>query len=297
MRAPLRILKIGEPKQRQNPPEMTSHNVVSDNHIHDIGQVFPAAVGVWVGQSSYNTISHNHIHDTYYTGISVGWTWGYTATQAHHNIIEYNDVHDIGRGWLSDMGGIYTLGVQPGTVIRNNLFHHIESYSYGGWGIYTDEGSSQILIENNVAHHAKSAGFHQHYGQENIVRNNIFAYNREHQVMRSRNEDHVSFTFEQNIVIWNEGDLLGSTWDGDDRYFFDRNLYWDERQGEIRFAKWSFEEWQARGLDTRSMIADPMFVDPHKDHFTLKPVSPAFALGFKAIDLSQVGPRKEYVGK
>ena len=49
-------------------------HVVSDNHIHDIGLVFPPAVGVWVGQSSRNVIAHNHIHDLYYTGISVGWT-------------------------------------------------------------------------------------------------------------------------------------------------------------------------------------------------------------------------------
>ena len=30
---------------------------------------------------------------------------------------------------------------------------------------------------------------------------------------------------------------------------------------------------------------------PEKNDFTLKPGSPAFALGFKPIDISQVGPR------
>jgi len=44
------------------------------------------------------------------------------------------------------------LGVQPGTVVRNTFCHDMtQSYtSYGGWDIYTDEGSSKILNQNNI---------------------------------------------------------------------------------------------------------------------------------------------------
>ena len=41
-----------------------------------------------------------------------------------------------------------------------------------------------ILLENNVAYHCTDAGFHQHYGRDNIVRNNLLAYNFRHSVMR-----------------------------------------------------------------------------------------------------------------
>ena len=283
-------VKIGEGPIRKNEAEQTAGNLISDNHIHDIGIVYPAAVGVWIGQSGNNTVAHNHIHNTYYTGISVGWTWGYGETNAHHNRIEFNHVHDIGRGLLSDMGGIYTLGVQPGTVIRNNLFHDINSYDYGGWGIYTDEGSTNILIENNVVYRTKSSGFHQHYGRENIIRNNIFAFGKEHQLMRSRMEPHLSFTFEHNIVFWNEGDLLGSSWT-DDQYKMDYNVYWDTRKTPIRFAKWSWEEWLKRGQDVHSLIVDPLFLKPDQFDFTLRRNSPALKMGFKPIDLRGVGPR------
>ena len=77
---------------------------------------------------------------------------------------------------LSDLGGIYTLGDQTGTVIRHNHFHDIWAGKYGGWAIYCDEGSRNILIENNLAHRCRHACFNQHYGKDNIVRNNIFAF-------------------------------------------------------------------------------------------------------------------------
>ena len=99
--------------------------MIADNHIHNLGLVYAPAVGVWALQSGRNQIVHNHIHDLFYTAISVGWTWGYAANQSKGNLIEYNHLHDIGKEMLSDMGGIYTLGVQPGTRIRNNLIHDI----------------------------------------------------------------------------------------------------------------------------------------------------------------------------
>ena len=283
-------VKIGEPRDREKHAEQTYGNTVSDNHIHDIGAVYPAACGIIIFRSGKNTISHNHIHDTYYTGISNGWSWGYADTNTRENIIEYNHVHDIGRGMLSDMGGNYNLGVQPGTVIRNNLFHDITSYGYGGWGIYTDEGSSYILIENNVVYNTKSGGFHQHYGRENIIHNNIFAYATNGQIIRSRMEEHLSFTFERNIVYWSESPLLGSNW-SDDKYKLDYNLYWNTRGDQVMFREWTFDEWQQRGQDVHSLIADPLFADPGNGDFTLKPESPALKLGFEPIDLSTVGPR------
>jgi parallel beta-helix repeat protein len=283
-------VRLGEQRQFPNDADQNYENVIADNHIHDLGLVYAPAVGIWALQSGRNQIVHNHIHDLFYTAISVGWTWGYTENQSKGNIIEYNHLHDIGKEVLSDMGGIYTLGVQPGTRIRNNLIHDVASFTYGGWGIYPDEGSSEMLIENNVVYNCKSAGFHQHYGRENIVRNNIFALNRENQLMRTRAEPHVSFTFERNIVYFNQGRLLGSNWNGD-KFVIDGNLYFDARTPGIRFAGKSFAEWQAAGHDVKSVIADPMFVNPANYDFRLRPDSPALKMGFQQIDLSTVGPR------
>ena len=283
-------VKVGEVVKRPEIADQNFENVISDNEIHNLGLVYPAAHGVWVAQSSRNTISHNDIHDLFYTAISVGWTWGYAANQCNHNIIEFNHLYNIGKGMLSDMGGIYTLGVQEGTVIRNNLIHDVTSFTYGGWGIYPDEGSSNLVIENNIVYRTKSAGFHQHYGANNMVRNNIFAFGTEYQIMRTRVEDHISFTFDRNIIYFESGLLLGSNWTGD-QYHMNHNLYWDARGNPIRPAGKSWEDWKASGQDTESVIADPLFGDPASGNFKLSPRSPAWKLGWKAIDMSTVGPR------
>ena len=55
----------------------------------------------------------------------------------------------------------------------------------------------------------------------------------------------------------------------------------------------SWQQWQKLGLDAHSVIGDPLFVDPDKDDFRLKPDSPALKLGFKPIPIEQIGPYKD----
>ncbi len=283
-------VKLGEQQQYSDNNQQNYGNVVADNHIHDLGLVYAPAVGVWVLQSGLNQIAHNHIHDLFYTAISAGWTWGYGENQSKGNLIEYNHIHDIGKQMLSDMGGIYTLGVQPGTRIRNNLIHNISSFTYGGWGIYLDEGSTEILVENNIVYNCKSSGFHQHYGRENVVRNNIWAFNVENQLMRTRAEEHTSFVLDRNIVYFDQGRLLGSNWTGG-RFLTKDNVYFDTRDAGIRFADKSFAEWKESGQDAGSIIADPLFVNAANFDFRMRPESPALKLGFQQIEVSTVGPR------
>jgi parallel beta-helix repeat protein len=173
-------------------------------------------------------------------------------------------------------------------VERNNLCHDVTRYEYGGWGLYTDEGSSQILLENNIVYRTQDGGFHQHYGRENIVRNNIFALGEEAQLRRTRQEAHRSFTFERNIVYWEKGKLLDGAW-SNGQFLFDHNLYWQAGGQPIQFERNSLAEWQQRGQDVHSLVADPLFADPAHGDFTLKPGSPAAKIGFQPIDMGQIG--------
>ncbi len=281
-------VKIGTTGYSEDDEVVASHNVVRNCRIGPGGRMHPAGIGVWLGHSCYNEIDHNDIFDFYYTGVSTGWSWGYGPSNCNHNTVSNNHIWQLGQRVLSDMGGIYTLGLSPGSVLHHNRIHDVQSFSYGGWGIYPDEGTSTMLIENNVAYGCKSAGFHQHYGRENVVRNNVWALNHDSQLMRTRMEAHLSFTFEHNIVYWTEGALLGSNW-SDNNYKLDHNLYWNAAGKPVDFAGLTFEKWQAKGQDAASLIADPLFVDPSKGDFRLKPGSPAEKIGFVPIDLTRNG--------
>lgn len=290
-------LRLGEPGDRAASGFDANHgHSITDNTLRGMGRIFAPAVGILVFHSGTNRIAHNAISDLYYTAISVGWNWGYQETPCRANLIEYNRVEQVGQGRLSDMGGIYTLGPQPGTVIRNNIFRNIVSYGYGGWGLYTDEGSSGILIENNVATGCKSAGFHQHYGRDNVVRFNLLAFNREHELMRTRVEEHRSFWFTNNVVVWDSGDVLGSSWSGTtNQFLLNGNLYFDVRLGnrtnEYRFAGQSWSEWRARGQDVDSVIVEPEWVDRGRPELGFRAGSSADRVGFRPEKLRLVGPR------
>ncbi len=285
-------IKVGTLNDEAKPENHASHNRVHNNIIRDGGLVFPCAVGVWIGSSSDNVVTHNEISDFFYSAVSVGWRWGYAPSNAKRNKVEWNHLHHLGKGLLSDMGGVYTLGPSEGTSVSHNHIHHVTCFTYGGWGLYTDEGSTGITMEGNVTHDTTDGGFHQHYGKDNVIRNNVFAFSEDYQVKRSRAEDHLSYAFEKNLIVFDRGDLLGGNWSGTPANFLHRdNIYWDYSARPVTFTekKLSLAEWQKKGQDVGSLITDPLFVDPAKRDFRLKAGSPALAMGIRSIDISAMG--------
>ena len=270
---------------------LVSHHTVRNCTIAYGGRLHPAAVGVWIGHSPYNIIEHNDVHNFYYTGFSVGWSWGYGASRAHHNDIGFNHVYDIGQGVLSDMGGIYTLGISPGTVIHDNRFHDVISYDYGGWGLYTDEGSTGIVMKNNLVYRCSRGCFHQHYGKENRVENNILAYaGRASTAAHADRRAHFVLLRTEHRLLGQRQPAVGQQLE-DDNFRMDYNLYFHAGQRPIKFpGDLTWEQWQKdRGQDQHSLIADPLFENPKQGDFRLKPDSPALKLGFVPFDYTQAG--------
>jgi hypothetical protein len=294
-------IKIGETVIRESEDQRTSGNSIIDCHIYDGGKIFHSSVGIWIGQSGMNRLVQNTIHGFYYTGISIGWTWGYGPALAQGNLVSLNHVHHIGvrsdgdGPILSDMGGIYTLGNQEGTLIRYNVFHDIAALRYGGWGIYFDEGTTHITAERNMVYNTTHGGFHQHYGKENRFRDNILAYGRDLQVQRTRLENHTSFAFEHNIVLWDTSQFVGGNARGGSM-IFDNNLYWFAGKDSLLFDSLSFAGWQSRGNDVHSRIADPGFENPGYRDFRFKYGSNAAALGYEELPFEDIRGDVPFVG-
>jgi len=275
----------------------TTRNEISNNHVYKCGRIWLHCVGIWVGPASYTRIAHNHVHHLPYSGVSVGWCWNPKPSNAHHNIIEYNYIHHIMLE-MADGGGIYTLGLQPGTILRNNIIHDSRG-SAPAWhanGIYHDQGSSGMLDENNIVYRIAAFGFQLGKNANNIHRNNIVAFCKDgFYVMDGEN-----LVSERNIVFHMRGILNLRT--DTKKFRSDNNLYFNPKTALIKHfnprakpgkivvgAKYTFEKWKAEGGDPNTIIADPLFVDPVNGDFSLKPNSPAFKIGFKPIDISKVG--------
>ena len=272
---------------------VAGENEVSNCTIAHGGRIHPASVGVWIGHSPDNLISRCEIKDFFYSAVSVGWEWVYGKSFGVRNTVEFNRIADIGQNVMSDLGGVYTLGESAGTVIRNNFITDVNALNYNGNGLYHDQASTGIVVENNVVLRTSHGGFVQHFGRDNVIRNNIFANGRVSQVIRNNNPEFQStFRFERNIVIYSTGTLLDVDWKvsgPNSGYTLDHNVYWDQSGRAVTFFGKTLSEWQAAGNDAHSVVADPLFANPAVGDFTLAPQSPALSMGFQRIDLSKVG--------
>ena len=273
--------------------DRTHSNEITNCVIRHCGRRHMAACGILIKHAHNNKVVGNEISDLYYTGISVGWVWGYKDSVTRDNYIAYNHIFDLGKYVLSDMGGVYLLGAQPGTVVCNNHIHDIYSREYGGWALYTDEGSAYITLEKNVCYRCSDNCIHQHYGRMNVVRNNIFAFAQKALCCVTWGELHLSTVFENNVLITDGAlayGLLAREHIENGTVATGNNLFWSVTDEETdvfvyRDKKYKLAEAQALGMEQGSVYADPKCKDIANGDFNLAEDSPAYALGFQKIEL------------
>ncbi len=275
-------------------PAITKNISVTNCEINEYGRIYNHSIGVLLCHASDCIIENNEIHDGWYTAVSVGWVWGYTENPTNNIQVKDNLIYNIGNGWLSDMGGIYTLGIQPDTVLSGNVIYNVGCYGgeqgYGGWGIYLDEGSTEILVENNLVYDCSSQAFHQHYGRDNMIRNNIFAFGGDGVFRITRNEEHNSLFLENNILVSDDKVMYWATTAMD--WFVDNNnLYWDYGRRAV-YSGYSTKigdretivDMVGKGYYNNAVFADPIFKDAENRDFTLAENSPALQTGFKPFE-------------
>lgn len=273
---------------------------IENNVIAHCGRRYLCGCGILIMHAYDSTIARNTIFDLYYSGISCGWVWGYGDSICRGNRIVQNHIYNIGQRKLSDMGGIYLLGKQQGTIVSGNRIHDVESLHYGGWGIYTDEGSSYITIEKNICYSVSCNCFHQHFGSMNTVRNNIFALAAEEPVKMCKVELHTGAIFEHNLLITDARPVyrLGYREEEAGAVYLmaaNNNIVCDLSGAPatvlcINGRNYTLKEVQAQyGIEDNTKELDPQFADITSGNFSLPPASPVFQTGFEPIDTKHIG--------
>ncbi len=141
------------PYEPSDEREVCAHEEISNNVISNSGNEDWGCVGIGVGYAHNISIEHNEVFDLPYTGISVGWGWTKMTNASYDNLILGNRIHDVGQR-LGDLGGIYILSSQPGTVVAGNSISDMEPSPFvpdpNHWFyLYLDEGSSYITVRDN----------------------------------------------------------------------------------------------------------------------------------------------------
>ncbi len=158
---------------RADPDLVPQGNEITNSLIRGCGAVFHGAVGIWGGITDGLVVSRNEICELPYTGVSLGWVWNPTPGPCRNNRVEGNHIHHVMQ-ILSDGGGIYTLGRQPGTTLRGNLIHDVplNAGRAESNGIFMDEGTTDLVVEGNVIHSVAKAPIRFHKAGRNELRRN-----------------------------------------------------------------------------------------------------------------------------
>jgi len=298
-----------------------SNNLISNNHVHDVGENGNAWGAIMInpgcgGNVTHgNVISHNLVHDTPRQGITFN---------GFRNVVEYNHVHHTNQE-QSDTGAI-GMGsrdiYERGSVIRYNYIHDTGGYEmtkpgvwvypHYCWGVYLDDYTSGVHLYGNLIVRAARAGIMVHGGQDNVIENNIIVDSLQQQVeyapidslTSGRTPAHpdksewlmTGTKLLGNILCYSDDSALwvsGSKW-SQVLAESDRNLLW--HYGKPLRANLKdvppdecWQAWLALGYDAHSAVDDPLFVDAQHDDYRLQPNSPAFKLGFKPLPLDQIG--------
>jgi len=192
---------LGEPSVRAAETGNSGGNLVENCLIERCGAVYYGAVGIWVGLSGENVIAQNEVRHLPYTGISVGWRWNPTPSPCKGNLLTNNHIHHVMQV-LSDGGGIYTLGRQPGTKLTGNWIHDVplNAGRAESNGMFLDEGSTDLLIENNLIHGVVRSPLRFHKAGVNLVRANVLVCGKDIPPVRYNATAKVNIKLEANFT-------------------------------------------------------------------------------------------------
>ncbi|MEN8116572.1 MAG: right-handed parallel beta-helix repeat-containing protein [Bacteroidota bacterium] len=196
----------GEVWWKKAPEQVAANNTVENCSVSECGAQYFGAVGIWCGFTANTTIKNNEIYNLPYSGISIGWEWSPASTPCRENIIEGNHIHHIMKV-LSDGGGIYMLGLQPGSKILGNHIHDVKinAGSAESNGMFLDEGTTDVVVANNLIYNIAKSPLRFHRATTNLVKENYLFCTGENPPIRYNRTNEEDIKKVDNKV-YSEGD-------------------------------------------------------------------------------------------
>jgi hypothetical protein len=281
---------------------------VSHNVIYNMPR---AAICIGDGTWGGHIIEYNHVQNTCReTGDHGPFNaWGrdrYWCLYFSH--VDHSIPHPAGN---------VLIDAQETVIIRNNYFQE-----NSGWGIDLDDGASNYHIYNNLC---VGCGVKLREGDYRTIKNNIFvnpANSPCFHVGNAYNHD----TFIRNIIVISsrfdrpdlgiyfekvkpmadlredKGEIYSLIYppaEGSWLKEIDYNIFFNDLGESSRFVSvrlwgnqkvtYKIKEWREIGYDKHSIFADPLFINPEKGDYRVKPESPALKLGFRNFDVDNFG--------
>lgn len=177
-----------------------------------------------------------------------------------------------------------------------NDIHYTDERERPGWGICLDSSTAETNIMNNIITGAGISLWLKGMNKNVSITNNVFV-NPDLSLVKlsnpaNRNHEHIRLT--RNIFYYRKDDVDVFSVSGIRSLpeVSDSNVFWNPTA-----CIWTsmvirgigpttrFTEWQSLGLDARSLVENPLFVDINNDNYSLKEESVAFMIGFREKDL------------
>ncbi|MCK5801621.1 MAG: right-handed parallel beta-helix repeat-containing protein [Lentisphaeria bacterium] len=184
-----------------------------------------------------------------------------TGQKASDNLVAHNVIRDSARYGISCKNAGFR------NVIESNALYRMCTETY-------DTGGIEVTQQNRTQR------------SMSVIRGSLVQFTFPNFAGNCEDNE-----FQRNIMYWTAPNAgLGRMGkDLEKTLVADHNLFFRTENPLEGDAGW--RQWRKRGFGEHAVIADPLFRDPANDDYTLLPASPALKLGFKPIDLSNIGPR------
>ena len=283
-----------------------SGHVIDNNHIFDYARFcLTYGAAVQVGGCG-NRVSHNLIHDGPHVAVLFG---------GRENVLEYNEVHSVCLT-SGEMGAFYTGRdwTLVGNVINGNYVHDIYNpCAQRNRAIMLDDGAAGIRMTSNLI--VRVAEGISLSAVDNVIDNNVFVecqpaisgwqtWTTPESFIPPKGVHaqmpEMLAAVPVDVLPWKEryphlAMLRNAIRDKTlrapaTRTRVERNVIWGGAQEWMVHAK-AYPRTPDAWLvgDNNLAGVDPLFVNPAKGDYRMKPESPAFKTGFKPLPIEKMG--------